>query len=318
MAEFNIRSDNVDVEQIMRQIRARIREKRGVDYSEEEIRQLASVRLEKFLDPRNVRSELTRHYKAHRPAIPPPLDVPAPDNYPFEADTIYVSSRGFSGSIIAFMRKLLNPILKLMFNPNPLIHVLHKQSEINQHNAQLFGRVSKYLEEQFAPVFEQHFKLHDELDVLNYELLNNLVLEMTKLGIENKNLKMRVESLASRLDFAERRARALEAIVQYRPDTDPTAQAPTSPPSGARQQPAASGDGADTLSAAARRRRRRRRGRRHGSGASPAGAVEQDALSTADSEEAPDESDAGNTVEADADPQPPAPSPDEPSGSDEQ
>ena len=52
MPEFTVRSDNVDVEQIMRQIRARIREKRGVDYTEEEIRELANVKLEKFLDPK--------------------------------------------------------------------------------------------------------------------------------------------------------------------------------------------------------------------------------------------------------------------------
>ncbi len=38
MADFNIRSDSVNVEQIMRQIRARIREKRGVDYTEQQIR----------------------------------------------------------------------------------------------------------------------------------------------------------------------------------------------------------------------------------------------------------------------------------------
>ena len=47
MTDINIRSDSVDVEQIMRQIRARIREKRGVDYTEEEIRQLAAVKLVK-------------------------------------------------------------------------------------------------------------------------------------------------------------------------------------------------------------------------------------------------------------------------------
>ena len=29
---------------------------------------------------------------------------------------------------------------------------------------------------------------------------------------------MRVESLASRLDFSERRVRALEGVVQYRPE----------------------------------------------------------------------------------------------------
>jgi hypothetical protein len=60
MSDFNVRSDNVDVEQIMRQIRARIREKRGVDYTEEEIRELANVKLEKFIDPKGVRSGKTR------------------------------------------------------------------------------------------------------------------------------------------------------------------------------------------------------------------------------------------------------------------
>src|SRR5690606_26113647 len=58
MAEFSIRSDSVDVEQIMKQIRGRIAEKRGVDYTEEQIRELANVRLEKFLDPKNLRSDL--------------------------------------------------------------------------------------------------------------------------------------------------------------------------------------------------------------------------------------------------------------------
>ena len=58
MTDFNVRSDSVDVEQIMRQIRERIRQKRGVDYTEEQIRELAAVKLEKFLDPRSVRSDL--------------------------------------------------------------------------------------------------------------------------------------------------------------------------------------------------------------------------------------------------------------------
>ena len=68
MTDFQIRSDNVDVEQIMRQIRARIREKRGVDYTEEEIRELANVRLEKFLDPRGVRSDLIEQFRRKREA----------------------------------------------------------------------------------------------------------------------------------------------------------------------------------------------------------------------------------------------------------
>ena len=64
MTDFSVRSDSVDVEQIMRQIRSRIREKRGVDYTEEEIRELANVKLEKFLDPRGVRS-VANYRKEH-------------------------------------------------------------------------------------------------------------------------------------------------------------------------------------------------------------------------------------------------------------
>ena len=56
---------------------------------------------------------------------------------------------------------------------------------------------------------------------LQFELMHNLVLELTRASIEVKNLKMRVESVQSRLEFNERRARALEAVVQYRPDAAP-------------------------------------------------------------------------------------------------
>ena len=63
MADLHVRSDSVDVEQIMRQIRTRIREKRGVDYTEQQIRELAAVKLEKFLDPRGVRSDLLEQFK---------------------------------------------------------------------------------------------------------------------------------------------------------------------------------------------------------------------------------------------------------------
>ena len=68
MSEFNIRSESVDVEQIMKQIRQRILEKRGADYTEDEIRELASVRLEKFLDPSNLRSACSNSSANSRPA----------------------------------------------------------------------------------------------------------------------------------------------------------------------------------------------------------------------------------------------------------
>ena len=54
----------------------------------------------------------------------------------------------------------------------------------------------------------ERFVAREELQALNYEVLNNLVVELTRLSIDLKNHKIRVESVAGRLDFDERRARA--------------------------------------------------------------------------------------------------------------
>jgi len=70
-----------------------------------------------------------------------------------------------------------------------------------------------------------------------------------------KNLKMRVESMSSRLDFDERRARALEGVVQYRPGAVPPLQPPGA--AGGAERPLTEAEQAERRS-----RRRRRRGRR--------------------------------------------------------
>jgi hypothetical protein len=231
MSDFTVRSDSVDVEQIMRQIRSRIREKRGVDYTEEEIRELASVKLEKFLDPRGVRSDLLEQFRRSK------ASVTTARNYAFEDETLYETHRGF----IRWIRKLLNPILKLFFNPNPLIQALHIQADLNTRR--------------------------EELDALNYEVIHNLVLEMTRLGIEVKNLKMRVESMSSRLDFDERRARALEGVVMYRPGAVP----PLQPPAPGEARTTESGDPSERRTRRRRRRPRRRPGEKEARPGGPAG-----------------------------------------------
>jgi len=269
MAEFNIRTDSVDVEQIMRQIRARIKEKRGVDYTEQQIQELANVKLQRFLDPKGVRSDLVEQFKRTRGTSP------EPPNYGFEDTTLYETHRG----IVRLIRKLLNPILKLFLNPNPIVHVLHMQGQINNINA-------------------QQFRVREELDALYYEVIHNLVLEVTRLGIESRNLKMRLESLSSRMDFDERRARALEGVVQYKAGTGPAKEAmqqPAQPSAGLESKPRPSYEPSATprvekvpavaaiapasgpeqsgtegqATGTARRRRRRRRGRRGGRGRGP-------------------------------------------------
>src|SRR6266446_6977288 len=181
MPDFNVRSDSVNVEQIMEQLRARVREKRGVDYTEQQIRELAAVKLEKFLDPRNVRSDLLDQFRKAQPAYEPP-ELP---NFAFEDETLFESHRG----PLRWIRKLLSPILKLFFNPNPLIQALHIQSRLNTMSA----------ERETARESSRR-----ALDQLYYELIHNLVIEATRLGIEVKNLRMRVESLGGRVEFNER------------------------------------------------------------------------------------------------------------------
>ena len=284
MPDFTVRSDSIDVEQIMEQLRARIREKRGVDYTEQQIRELAAVKLEKFLDPRGVRSDLLEQFRKAQPVYEPP-ELP---NFAFEDATLFESHR----APIRWIRKLLLPILKLLFNPNPLIQALHIQARLNTMNAEREARREA---------------TRRQLDQLYYELIHNLVIETTRLGIEVKNLNMRLESVSSRLEFNERRARALESVVVYKPSgaeverpsrqqphhqqqaPPPRAQTPpqqtsyaavtsATPPSeggtamttplgqasaGGRQQPQQGAEGPGQRS----RRRRRRRGRRGGGSA---------------------------------------------------
>jgi hypothetical protein len=84
---------------------------------------------------------------------------------------------------------------------------------------------------------------------------------------------MRVESLSSRLDFSDRRARALESVVQYRPGMGPGAEVPQAaapaPPgprtvtgvAGGREGDSRAASGPIKGEAQRARRRRRRRGR---------------------------------------------------------
>ena len=262
MPDFNVRSDSANVEQIMEQIRARIRDKRGVDYTEEQIRELAAVKLEKFLDPRGVRSDLLEQFRRSQPP-PAPVTVPL---YPFEDTTLFDSHRG----LVRLFRRLFRPVLKLLFNANALSSSMHAQTVINQQTVDRLDAVEASLRRNGD---------------LYYELLHNMVLELTRMTIEVKNAKMRVESIASRLEFNERRARALESAVVYKPTEEerdagppprqqqqPQPQAsrpsylPASQPAGAPAAPAAdgqSGEGPGQRS----RRRRRRRGRRGGASA---------------------------------------------------
>jgi hypothetical protein len=242
--------EHVDVEQIMREIRSRISQRHGIELTTQQIQELAARRLEAILDPRTVKPSLLEQI---RRSTSTPVDAPSTPEptYSFEDTTIYESHRGS----LRFIRRLLNPLLKLFFNPNPVISALHAQAKLNQAAAQREA---------------ERDRRQAEWNALHYEILQRLVLEVARTSLDAQQLSMRVEALSAKVEFAERRTRSIEGTLhQVRPSPrhEGGGPQPTQIPQPSRE----SAPGDVTVSPAApegvpgeggRRRRRRRRGRR--------------------------------------------------------
>jgi len=253
------RGDHLDVEQIMRDIRAKVAQRHGVELTDQQVQELAARRLESILDPRTIKPSLLEQLR--RSAGARPDTVAAADRasvpYEFEDTTLYDSP----SALTRFLRKLLHPILKLFFNPNPLIRALHIQSGLNVEAA----RREAERDERQA-----------EWNALHYTILHRIVMETSKVSLEIQSLALKVESLSAKVDFNERRVRGIEGLAQQartgggrdrdrerERDAAPPAQPPSPPAAEAiAVQPAASAEPA--TGDVPRRRRRRRRGRRGG------------------------------------------------------
>jgi hypothetical protein len=170
MSTFTMKGTNVDVEEVMSTIRKRIEEKRKGLYTEEEVREIAEMRLDAVLDANEFNSDFITAFRARDDRW----------NFTFDPETIYASSRGGAGFIIRSARRLLNPVLKLLFNPNPLISALSRQSDLNRYYVQL---------------------------------LHNMALEMTKLNLEVTQIKARLRAMGIRVDFQGRREKVLEEMT---------------------------------------------------------------------------------------------------------
>jgi len=252
--------DQVDVEQIMRDIRGRIAQRQGIDLSNQQIQDLAARRLESILDPRAIKPSLLDGLRRSAAAPTGAADkIPNEPTFSFEDTTIYDSHRG----ALRFARRLLNPLLKLLFNPNPLIRALHLQANLNVETAERNA---------------ERDRRQTEWNALHFEIVQRLVTEVSRVSLELQALSMRVEALGARVDFNDRRVGQIEgsphrARPQGRP-SEPIVSSPVVETDSAPAEPIAVSVDAQT-SEVARRRRRRRRGRRSGSGPgehSPVGA----------------------------------------------
>src|SRR5712691_8426663 len=178
-------SDRVDVEQIMRDIRARISQRSGIDLSNQQIQELAARRLEAILDPRALKPGLLdqlRRSAGERQTAPDPPPSPQPI---FEEVSLYDSP----SAVLRFIRRLLNPILRLLFNPTPVAHALALQGRAN---AEAAARAA------------ERDRRQAEWNALHYEILQRLVTEVSRVSLEAQSQSLRVESLGAKVDFNDR------------------------------------------------------------------------------------------------------------------
>ena len=183
---FEIRSGDVNVEEIMRSIRKRIEEKKQGLYTDDEIREIAEHRLDAVLDAHDFNSDFIADFRSEQKRW----------NYSFAPETLYRSSRGLVGRALETVRRLLKPVQKLFWNPNPMISALSRQSDLNTYYVQL---------------------------------LHNLAVEITKLNLEIQDLKNRVLQLQGSLELQARREKTLESMVVYRTDRPGSAEPPPPP-----------------------------------------------------------------------------------------
>lgn len=172
---FEIRSDAVDVDEIMRAIRKRIEEKKQGLYTDEEIEEIARHRLDAVLDAHEFNSDFVADFR----------EQPGRWNYAMGPETLYRSSRGAVGQALEAIRRVLRPIQKLFWNPNPMISALSRQSDLNAYYV---------------------------------HVLHNLTLELTRLNLDLQDLKNRHLQLQGRLELQERREKTLESMVVFRED----------------------------------------------------------------------------------------------------
>src|SRR5512133_2581431 len=170
---FEIRAEGVDVQALLAEVERRVAERQQGLYTDEELRFIAERALEGVLSGRDLRADLVDEFRGRD----------AQWNYAFDPETLYRSSRGFAGRALERARRLLRPVQKLFWNPNPMIAALSRQSDLNRFNV---------------------------------HLLHNLVLELSRLNLEVQELRNRNRQLAGRLEALERREKTLEGMVAYR------------------------------------------------------------------------------------------------------
>jgi hypothetical protein len=194
MSTFSAKGTDVDVEAIMANIRRKIEEKRKGLYTEDEVQEIAEMKLDAVLEASEFNSDFVAAFRARDEKW----------NYRFDPETLYASSHAGGGGLIRAARRLLNPVLKLFFNPNPIISALSRQADLNRYYV---------------------------------ILLHNMAQELTRANLELTNLKARLRTLGIRVDFQGKREKTMEQVVLERDSREPREPRPLPTRSPDRAEP---------------------------------------------------------------------------------
>jgi hypothetical protein len=170
---FRIASKDVDVDELMRQIRETIADKKRGLYTDDELREIAERPLEPVLDAHDFESTLLGELLA---------DPEERWNYAFGPDTVYRSSRGAVGQALQAIRRVLRPVQKLFWNPTPMLGALSRQSDLNRTYVHLLHNVALALTRQSLEIHDLKNRLLQlqgrlELQARREKSLESLLLE---------------------------------------------------------------------------------------------------------------------------------------------
>ena len=134
--------------------------------------------------------------------------LPPSESFSFHGNSIYWSSRGGGvGKLLHASRRLLAPLVKFVFNIDPMVDALAIQARRNAQQAAFDDDVARRL------------AAREEQDALNRRAVEAMTVQMERLAADMKGHRTLVATVVERLDALDR-SRAGEPAAK--PQGDPT------------------------------------------------------------------------------------------------
>jgi len=190
-------NNSINVDEIMSAIQNRIREKKGegllIQSEIDEVSDMELLPIPDFLEIPNV----------YEPILYPSSKVTKKEFKKFEITLENENGSGLRGlikKILGIIRKIFFPLVRFM--TRPLYNEL-KQFTTDRYNANAY---ELYLLEDYKRLVDES----KEYIKLMHNTTNNLIVEISKLKIDQEMMKTKMKVLEDKIEFVENRERAIE------------------------------------------------------------------------------------------------------------